>query len=77
MFLAIVFMAFLSNANSTFTSQAIELKSLTGKSDATLHLKSQIDQLVGRNDELRQELRSTREEAASTLSQLARAKEKV
>ncbi|XP_029910439.1 centrosomal protein of 290 kDa isoform X5 [Myripristis murdjan] len=58
-------------------AKAIELKSLTGKSDATLHLKSQIDQLVGRNDELRQELRSTREEAASTLSQLARAKEKV
>uniref|UniRef100_A0A667XZJ1 Centrosomal protein 290 n=1 Tax=Myripristis murdjan TaxID=586833 RepID=A0A667XZJ1_9TELE len=72
-----IFISFLSKANSTFTSQAIELKSLTGKSDATLHLKSQIDQLVGRNDELRQELRSTREEAASTLSQLARAKEKV
>uniref|UniRef100_A0A667Y9B7 Centrosomal protein 290 n=1 Tax=Myripristis murdjan TaxID=586833 RepID=A0A667Y9B7_9TELE len=76
-FTTLVFISFLSKANSTFTSQAIELKSLTGKSDATLHLKSQIDQLVGRNDELRQELRSTREEAASTLSQLARAKEKV
>uniref|UniRef100_UPI003AAC13AF centrosomal protein of 290 kDa n=1 Tax=Centroberyx gerrardi TaxID=166262 RepID=UPI003AAC13AF len=58
-------------------ANAIEVKSSTGTSDATLHLKSQIDQLVGRNDELRQELKSTREAAASTLSQLARSTEKV
>ncbi|KAM3870148.1 centrosomal protein of 290 kDa [Diretmus argenteus] len=58
-------------------ANAIEVKNLTGMSDATLHLKSQLDQLVGRNDELRQELKLTREEANITTSQLAKAEEKV
>ncbi|KAM4619168.1 centrosomal protein of 290 kDa [Polymixia lowei] len=56
---------------------AIEVKNLSGKPDATLHLKAQVDQLMGRNDELRQELKSAREEAASALTRLARAKEQL
>ncbi|KAK6317889.1 hypothetical protein J4Q44_G00111800 [Coregonus suidteri] len=57
--------------------QAIEMKNSDGKFDASLHLKAQVDQLTGRNDEIRQEMRSAREEAASAMSQLVKAKEKV
>ncbi|XP_023650968.2 centrosomal protein of 290 kDa isoform X3 [Paramormyrops kingsleyae] len=56
---------------------AIEMKNSGGKFNASLHLKAQVDQLTGRNDELRRELRASREEAASALSQLGKAKEKV
>lgn len=60
-------------------ANALEIKNsaLTGTFDASLHLKAQVDQLIGRNDELRQEMRLAQEDAASNLSQLVKAREKV
>ncbi|XP_052399727.1 centrosomal protein of 290 kDa isoform X2 [Carassius gibelio] len=56
---------------------ALEMKYSEGKFDANLHLRTQVDQLTGRNDELRQEMKAAREEAASTLNQLTKANEKI
>uniref|UniRef100_A0A8C9RVU4 Centrosomal protein 290 n=1 Tax=Scleropages formosus TaxID=113540 RepID=A0A8C9RVU4_SCLFO len=56
---------------------AIEMRNSDGKFDSNLHLKAQVDQLTGRNDELRQEMRVTREETASALNELSKAKEKI
>ncbi|KAI1888582.1 hypothetical protein AGOR_G00186650 [Albula goreensis] len=55
----------------------MEMKNSEGKFDASLHLKAQVDQLTGRNEELRQEMRLTREEAAKAVSHLAKANQKV
>ncbi|NXL75491.1 CE290 protein, partial [Leptocoma aspasia] len=56
---------------------AMELKNSEGVFDASVHLKAQVDQLTGRNEELRQELRETQKEATSLSNQLASANEKI
>ncbi|XP_066505194.1 centrosomal protein of 290 kDa [Hoplias malabaricus] len=56
---------------------ALEMKYSDGKVDVNAHLRTQLDQLTSRNEELRQELRGAREEAASTLTQLMKANDKI
>ncbi|XP_048157295.1 centrosomal protein of 290 kDa isoform X2 [Corvus hawaiiensis] len=56
---------------------AMESKNSEGIFDASVHLKAQVDQLTGRNEELRQELRETQKEATSLSNQLASANEKI
>uniref|UniRef100_A0A8B9QDW3 Centrosomal protein 290 n=1 Tax=Apteryx owenii TaxID=8824 RepID=A0A8B9QDW3_APTOW len=56
---------------------AIELKNAEGIFDVSVHLKAQVDQLTGRNEELRQELKQTRKEATDFSNQLANANEKI
>ncbi|NXQ33682.1 CE290 protein, partial [Alaudala cheleensis] len=56
---------------------AMESKNSDGIFDASVHLKAQVDQLTGRNEELRQELRETQREATSLSNQLASANEKI
>ena len=61
------------------TPQAMEGKgsSASGKPEVVSLLQAQVDQMTGRNQELRQELRLAREEASEALSALAKAQVKV
>ncbi|NXA10936.1 CE290 protein, partial [Sapayoa aenigma] len=56
---------------------AMESKNSKGIFDASVHLKAQVDQLTGRNEELREELKQTQKEATSLSNQLANANEKI
>uniref|UniRef100_A0A670ISG1 Centrosomal protein 290 n=1 Tax=Podarcis muralis TaxID=64176 RepID=A0A670ISG1_PODMU len=56
---------------------AIELKNTEGNFDASIHLKTQVDQLTGRNEELRKELREAQKEAVNFSNQLSKANAKV
>ncbi|XP_074082638.1 centrosomal protein of 290 kDa isoform X2 [Macrotis lagotis] len=56
---------------------AIDSRNAEGVFDANLHLKTQVDQLIGRNDELRDELRESRKEATDYSQHLAKANLKV
>ncbi|MBN3304076.1 CE290 protein, partial [Amia calva] len=56
---------------------AIEMKNADGKFDASVHLKAQVDQLTGRNFELRNAMTEARKEASNALSQLLKANEKI
>ncbi|XP_038029023.2 centrosomal protein of 290 kDa isoform X5 [Anas platyrhynchos] len=56
---------------------AIESKNTEGIFDASVHLKAQVDQLTGRNEELRKELKESQKEATSCSNQLANANEKI
>ncbi|XP_006870766.1 PREDICTED: centrosomal protein of 290 kDa [Chrysochloris asiatica] len=56
---------------------AIESKNAEGIFDANLHLKAQVDQFTGRNEELRQELREARKEAINYSQQLTKANLKI
>ncbi|XP_072720834.1 centrosomal protein of 290 kDa isoform X3 [Ciconia boyciana] len=56
---------------------AMESKNSEGIFDASAHLKAQVDQLTGRNEELRQELKQTQKEAMNFSNQLANANEKI
>ncbi|XP_074868278.1 centrosomal protein of 290 kDa [Carettochelys insculpta] len=56
---------------------AIESKNAEGIFDANLHLKAQVDQLTGRNEELRQELKGSRKEATDFSNELTKASVKI
>ncbi|NXF97424.1 CE290 protein, partial [Eubucco bourcierii] len=56
---------------------AMESKNSEGMCDVSVHLKAQVDQLTGRNEELRQELKEAQKEAMNFSNQLASANEKI
>ncbi|KAM4036674.1 centrosomal protein of 290 kDa isoform 2-T2 [Anomaloglossus baeobatrachus] len=56
---------------------AFEMKNTSGIFDVGVHLKAQVDQLTGRNEELRQELKGSRKEAAHMSNLVAKANEKI
>ncbi|KFM10972.1 Centrosomal protein of 290 kDa, partial [Aptenodytes forsteri] len=56
---------------------AMESRNSEGILNASVHLKAQVDQLTGRNEELRQELKQSQAEATNFSNQLANANEKI
>ncbi|KAK5866894.1 hypothetical protein PBY51_011431 [Eleginops maclovinus] len=58
-------------------AKVMDVSNVSGQPESAHNLASQIQQLLGRNEELRQELKLAREEATGRFSQLAGAKEKV
>lgn len=68
---------FINWANANWYLQAIEAKNLIGNYDTSMYLKAQVDNLQGRNDELRRELRESRHECNKVRLDLQRTKEKV
>ncbi|KAM9311658.1 centrosomal protein of 290 kDa [Gastrophryne carolinensis] len=56
---------------------AFETKNSGGIFDASVHLKAQLDQLTGRNEEVRQELKESRKEAANLSNLLSKANDKI
>ncbi|KAF1434424.1 hypothetical protein FQV24_0009861, partial [Spheniscus mendiculus] len=56
---------------------AMESKNSEGILNSSVHLKAQVDQLTGRNEELRQELKQSQAEATNFSNQLANANEKI
>uniref|UniRef100_A0A672JBW5 Centrosomal protein 290 n=1 Tax=Salarias fasciatus TaxID=181472 RepID=A0A672JBW5_SALFA len=67
----------LSRRLSCLSPQITDVSGGSEASESEPHLRSLVQQLVGRNQELRLELKSAREEATGSLAQLARAQEKV
>ena len=57
--------------------QTIEAKNLLGNYDTSLFLKAQVDNLQGRNEELRNELKQTRLETSKAKLETQKAIEKV
>ncbi|XP_029993086.1 centrosomal protein of 290 kDa isoform X11 [Sphaeramia orbicularis] len=56
---------------------AADITNTSGQSNSAAYLSSHIHQLVGRNEELRQELKVAREEVTSSFTQLTKSKDKV
>jgi centrosomal protein CEP290 len=57
--------------------QMVNTRNVIGRYDVSVVLKAQVDNLTGRNDELRRELRDVRFEASKAQENLNRANTKV
>jgi centrosomal protein CEP290 len=60
-----------------FVNQMVNTRNVIGRYDMAVVLKAQVDNLTGRNDELRRELRDVRFEASKAQENLNRANAKV